>query len=72
MIDWIPVSDSERIVAMAHDEERESIYVRFPDGVEWYYDACPSSVWAEFTAVGVSKGGYIARVLNHKPNGRLT
>lgn len=71
MIDWIPVTDSERIVAMAYDSEREAIYVRFPDGVEWYYEACPPAVWEEFAALGQSKGGYIARVLNHKPNGRL-
>lgn len=71
MIDWIPVSDSERISAMAYDEEHEAIYVRFPDGVEWFYEACPPSVWEEFTAPGQSKGGYIARVLDHKPNGRL-
>lgn len=72
MIDWISVNDSKRIVAMAYDEERETIYVRFPNGIEWYYAACPASVWAEFTAVGESKGRYIARVLDHKPHGRLS
>lgn len=72
MVDWIPVTGSDRIVAMAYDEEREAIYVRFHDGVEWFYDACPPSVWAEFTAPGQSKGKYIARVLDHKPNGPLS
>ena len=71
-MDWIPVTGSDRIVAMAYDAERESICVRFPDGVEWRYDACTPSVWDEFAAPGQSKGQYIARVLDHKPNGRLS
>jgi len=70
MIEWIPVSGSKRIVAEAYEAETERIYVRFPDGVEWWYAACPPQVWQEFTAPGQSRGQYIARVLNHKPNGR--
>ncbi|HEY8082990.1 MAG TPA: KTSC domain-containing protein [Solirubrobacterales bacterium] len=69
-IEWIEVGDSERIVAMAYDEESEVIYVRFPDGVEWLYEACPPPVWDEFTAEGQSKGRYIFSELNHKPNRR--
>jgi len=70
MIEWIPVSSSTRIVAEAYDPETETIYVRFPDGVEWYYAACPPHVWAEFIAPGQSRGQYINRVLDYKPNGR--
>jgi len=70
MVEWISVSGSSRIVAEAYDEEAERIYVRFPDGVEWWYAACPRSVWEEFTAPGQSRGQYIHRVLDHKPNGR--
>ncbi len=70
MINWIPVIDSERIVAEAYDPETERIYVRFPSGVEWWYGACPPRVWEEFTAPGQSRGQYIHRVLNYKPNGR--
>ena len=71
MIEWIPVSGSDRIVAEAYDPESERIYVRFSrDGVEWWYAACPPQVWQEFTAPGQSRGQYIHRVLNHKPNGR--
>ncbi len=70
MIEWLPVTESCRIVAEAYDPETETIYVRFPDGVEWRYSACPPEVWAEFTAPGRSRGGYIHRVLNHKPHGR--
>lgn len=70
MIEWIPVSGSERIVAEAYDSETERIYVRFPNGVEWWYAACPPNVWQEFTALGQSRGQYIRRVLDHKPNGR--
>lgn len=71
MIDWIPVHDSERIVAMAYDEAGEMILVRFPNGVEWFYGASPRSTWEEFSSPATSKGRYIHDVLNHRPNGRL-
>ena len=70
MIEWILVSGSTRIVAEAYDSATETIYVRFPNGVEWYYSACPPNVWAEFTAPGQSRGTYIHNVLNAKPNDR--
>ncbi len=70
MIEWAPVGGSKRIVAEAYNPETETIYVRFPDGVEWWYAACPAQVWGEFTAPGQSRGQYIHRVLNFKPNGR--
>ncbi len=70
MINWIPVTGSSRIVAEAYDPETETIYVRFHDGVEWKYAACPPQVWAEFTAPGQSRGQYIKNVLNHKPHDR--
>jgi hypothetical protein len=70
MIDWNPVDGSSRIVAEAYLPDAETILVRFPDGVEWAYSACPSHVWEEFTAPAQSRGRYIAAVLNAKPNGR--
>ncbi len=70
MIDWTPVSGSSRVIAEAYDSEAETIFVRFPDGVEWWYSACPSHVWAEYSGPGQSRGSYIAKVLNFKPNGR--
>ncbi len=70
MIQWIPVSGSKRVVAEAYDPETEQIFVRFPDGVEWWYAACSPNVWQEFTSPGQSRGQYIHRVLDHKPNGR--
>ena len=70
MIEWRPVNGSTRIVAEAYDSDSERIYVRFPDGVEWWYAACPPNVWTEFSAPGQSRGKYISRVLDHKPNGR--
>lgn len=70
MIEWAPVEGSSRVVAEAYVAETETILVRFPDGVEWAYSACPPAVWEEFTAPGQSRGEYIARVLNAKPNGR--
>lgn len=72
MIEWVPVSGSDRVVAEAYDPDTETINVRFPDGVEWYYAACPPDVWERFTAPGQSRGEFIAHTLNHKPNGRLT
>jgi hypothetical protein len=68
MIEWIEVSGSSRIVAEAYDFDTETIYVRFPNGVEWWYSACPAHVWEEFRSQ--SRGQYIHDVLNHKPNGR--
>ena len=70
MIEWLPVSSSTRIVAEGYEPETEKIYVRFPNGVEWWYAACPPHVWEEFTAHGQSRGQYIDRILNHKPHGR--
>ena len=70
MIEWIPVSGSTRIVAEAYLREEETILVRFPDGVEWAYSACPPSVWDDFTRPGQSRGKYIAQVLNYKPHHR--
>ncbi len=72
MIVWIAVSGSTRIVAEAYNVDAETIYVRFPNGVEWFYAGCPPHVWEEFTAVGQSRGQYIAKVLDFKSNGRYT
>jgi hypothetical protein len=70
MIEWLPVEGSSRIVAEAYDPETETIYVRFLDGIEWYYSNCPPHVWDEFTAPGQSRGKYIHNILNYKPHGR--
>lgn len=72
MIEWNAVDGSSRIVAEAYDPDTETILVRFPDGVEWAYSACPPQVWAEFTAPSQSRGAFIAQVLDHKPNHRWT
>ena len=70
MIEWSEVSGSTRIIAEAYDQEAETIYVRFPNGVEWAYAACPRDVWEEFSAPGQSRGQYISQILNLKPNAR--
>lgn len=70
MTDWRPVAGSSRVEAEAYIADTETILVRFPGGVEWAYSACPPAVWDEFTAPGQSRGEYIARVLDAKPNGR--
>lgn len=72
MIEWIPVSGSDRIIAEAYLPETETILVRFTEGKEYYYAACPPAVWEEFTAPGQSRGKYIAAELNGKPRGPWT
>jgi YD repeat-containing protein len=69
VFNWIDVHGSGRITAMAYDASSETIYVRFPNGKAWWYGSCPSRVWDEFSDGMTSKGQYIARVLNHHPNG---
>ena len=69
-MEWRLVTGSSRIVAEAYDRETETIYVRFPNGVEWKYEACPAQVWEEFTKPGQSRGQYISRVLDNKPHSR--
>ena len=69
MIEWNPVSSSV-ITAEAYDAETETIYVRFTNGQEWGYSACPKHVWEEFTAPGQSKGQYLNQILKQKPNAR--
>ena len=68
--EWKPVV-SKRITHEAYDTESEYILVRFPNGVEWCYEACPPDVWTEFTAPGQSRGQFIARVLDYKPHHRF-
>lgn len=70
MIEWIPVTGSQVITAEAYDPETETIYVRFTNGNEWWYSACPPPTWEEFTAPGQSRGQYLNKVLKFKPNGR--
>lgn len=72
MIDWQDVDGSSRVISEAYDSEGEAILVRFPDGVEWAYYACSLADWEAFTAPGQSRGQYIAKELNSKPNGRWT
>jgi hypothetical protein len=71
MNDWISISDSSRVVAIAYDPEQEAILARFPDGVEWQYLGCPQDVWDDFTALGTSKGRFIKHVLNTHIHGPL-
>jgi hypothetical protein len=70
MITWIPVTGSSRIIAEAYDPETERIYVRFPNGVEWWYANCSLQTWEQFTRSGQSRGQYIKDDLDFKPNGR--
>ena len=67
---WQPVV-STRITHEAYDPATERILVRFPDGVEWCYEACPPDVWRAFTAPGQSRGTFIREVLDHKPHHRF-
>lgn len=67
--EWQAVT-STRIIAEAYDPGSETIFVRFPNGVEWYYEACTPDVWESFTSPGQSRGQFIHNILNHKPKGR--
>jgi hypothetical protein len=69
MFEWRPVA-SGAITAEGYDAETEMIYLRFKDGKEYWYSACPQQVWDEFTAHGQSRGQYLNQVLRAKPNGR--
>ena len=71
MFEWIPVV-STMLTAEGYDPEAETIYVRFTNGTEWWYSACPQQIWDEFTAPGQSRGQYLHRVLKAKPNGRYS
>lgn len=66
---WIALDGSSRIVAEAYDEELGMIYVRFPNGVEWWHRGSPPTGREEFTAPGQSRGAYIKDVLDTTPNG---
>lgn len=71
MFEWIPVV-SAVITAEGFDPDIDTIYVRFANGKEWWYSACPQHVWDEFTAPGQSRGVYLNKVLKHKPNGQFS
>jgi hypothetical protein len=69
MFEWIPI-ESSMMTAAGFDPEAETIYVRFTNGKEWWYSACPQQVWDEFIAPGQSQGKYFHSVLKFKPNGQ--
>lgn len=72
MVEWIEVSGSSRITAMAYDEENERILVRLRDGDKgWQYSGCPASVWDEFADPSTSKGKFIHERLNYHQHGPL-
>jgi hypothetical protein len=66
MIEWIEVNSS-RASAVAYDAEGEAIYVRFPNGAVYRYEACTKQDWSGLTAPGVSIGRFIEEVLNKHP-----
>ncbi len=71
-INWIDVTDSERVVAVAYDQAQETIFVRFKkDEVEWWYGSCLPHIREQFTIPAVSKGRFIREVLDNHPNGRF-
>jgi hypothetical protein len=69
MFEWIPI-ESKAMKAIGFDPQVDTIYVRFNDDKEWWYSACPPSVWEEFIAPGQSKGIFLNKVLRTKPSGR--
>ena len=71
MFEWIPITSSV-MTAIGFDPETDTIYVRFTNGKEWWYSACPQQVWDEFIAPGQSQGVFLNKVLKFKPNGQYT
>ena len=71
MVEWILVCGSGRIVADAYDANKGVIYVRFSDGVEWWYGDCGLESWKEFCQSRELRGEYIDRVLRFRRNGRF-
>ena len=69
MFEWIEI-ESSAMKAIGYNPEAETIYVRFNDGKEWWYSACPQQLWDELTMPGVSAGKFLNSVLRPKPNGR--
>ena len=70
MIDWIDVSDSERVSAVAYDAEEERILVQFKDSeVLYQYRGCPPFIWDEFMDARTSKGKFIHERLNQHDHG---
>ena len=69
-LQWQPVN-STRITREAYDADSERILVRFPNGVEWCYEACPPDIWRAFTAPGQSRGEFIAQILDHKTTSQV-
>lgn len=73
MTDWIDVSDSGRVSAVAYDAEEERILVHFKDTeLLWQYRGCPPFIWDEFMDPSTSKGLFIHERLNHHDHGPYT
>jgi hypothetical protein len=68
MFEWVPV-ESSAMTAIGYDAETETVYVRFKEGKEWWYSACPQNVWNDMRAPGVSLGKFLHSTLYSKPNG---
>lgn len=71
MIEWIPVTDSSRVIAVAYSHELEQIYVRFRSEVEWCYEGCPPHIWETFIAPNTSMGAYIHEELDRHDHHRF-
>jgi hypothetical protein len=59
---------SSRITEMGYDGDTATVYVRFTDGVSWWYTNVPVDVWEQFVATS-SKGRFINETLDGYPNG---
>ncbi len=72
VIEWIEVTDSDRVSAIAYDAETERILVCFKSGgTEWQYHGCPPVVWEQFSDPATSKGRFIYEQLNTHTHGPL-
>lgn len=62
MVEMFPVASS-RITEMGYESDTATVYVRFTDGISWYYMNVPVDVWEQFVA-SPSKGRFIKETLD--------
>jgi hypothetical protein len=69
-INWINVTESTIVTAIAYDDAAERIFVRLHSGVEFYFDNCDPALWNQFKSPAHSKGEFIKNVLENHAYGR--
>jgi hypothetical protein len=66
-LEWIGVTNSTLVSAVAFDEAAERIFVKLHSGKVWLFDDCTSDLWEAFVSSGISKGEFMTGVLERRP-----